>query len=63
MYLEFEDVEDVVKFCLSIICKEVKEDVKLVTQVLYIILSAYSKNPMNLAINAPTGEGKSYISA
>src|SRR6266496_5410421 len=61
MHLEFKDVEDPTKFCLSVICKEVKEDVKLVRQVFYVILSAYTKNPMNLAINAPTGEGKSYV--
>jgi hypothetical protein len=61
MYLEFKDVDDPAKFCLSVICKEVKEDVKLVRQVFYVLLSAYTKNPMNLAINAPTGEGKSYV--
>src|SRR5262249_50652028 len=29
-------------------------------QVCYTLLSMYTKNPINLAINAPAGEGKSY---
>jgi hypothetical protein len=45
---------------LDVIAKEVKEDDRLCRQIYYTLLSMYTKNPINLAINAPTGEGKSY---
>ncbi len=45
---------------LDVIAKEVKQDDRLCRQVYYTLLSMYTKNPINLAINAPTGEGKSY---
>jgi hypothetical protein len=34
---------------------------KLTNQLLVTILSAYSKNPINLLINAPSGVGKNYV--
>ncbi|MGD1837269.1 MAG: hypothetical protein ACPKPY_04335 [Nitrososphaeraceae archaeon] len=52
---------DLLSFCIDVIQKEVKEDDKLVKQILFVMFSAYSNNPLNLAINAPPGEGKSYI--
>jgi hypothetical protein len=45
---------------LDIIAKEVKQDDRLCRQVYYTLLSMYTNNPINLAINAPSGEGKSY---
>ena len=61
MYFEFDDIKDSIEFCLDVIAKEVKQDDRLVKQVFLTLLSAYTNNPINLAINAPTGEGKSYV--
>jgi hypothetical protein len=61
MYLTYDDVGDPIQFCYEVIGKEVKLDDKLVRQVFLTMLSSYTQNPINLAINAPTGEGKSYI--
>ncbi len=49
-----------VNSALDVVAKEVKQDDRLCRQVCYTLLSMYTKNPINLAINAPTGEGKSY---
>jgi hypothetical protein len=46
---------------LDVVAKEVKQDDRLCKQVYLTLLSTYTKNPINLAINAPTGEGKSYV--
>ena len=46
---------------LDVVAKEVKQDDRLCKQVFITLLSTYTKNPINLAINAPTGEGKSYV--
>lgn len=46
---------------LDVVAKEVKQDDRLCKQVYITLLSTYTKNPINLAINAPTGEGKSYV--
>lgn len=54
-------VEDRIGFCISVILKEAREETRLVKQIFYCMLSAYTNNPINLAINAPTGEGKNYI--
>jgi hypothetical protein len=56
-----KSVDDPINFILDVIGKEVKKDDKLARQVLYTIFSSGTKNPMNLAINAPSGEGKSYV--
>ena len=61
MHIEYDDIQSSVQFCYDVIGKEVKQDNRLVRQVLLTLLSAYTKNPINLAINAPTGEGKSYV--
>ena len=45
---------------LDVVAKEVKQEDRLCRQVIYTLLSMYTKDPINLAINAPTGEGKSY---
>jgi hypothetical protein len=54
-------IEDRIGWCVSVILKEAREEKRLVKQILYCMLSAYTNNPINLAINAPTGEGKNYI--
>ena len=48
-------------FCIGIILKEAREEDRLVKQIFYTMLSAYTNNPINLAINSPTGEGKTYV--
>lgn len=52
---------DTIQFCVDVILKEAKQETRLVKQILYVLLSMYTNNPINLAINAPTGEGKNYI--
>src|SRR5215210_6568327 len=44
-----------------VILKEAREEDRLVKQILYTMASAYTNNPLNLAINAPSGEGKTYV--
>jgi cytidylate kinase len=61
MYFAFDNIEDPIQFCLDVIAKEVKQDDRLVKQVFLTLLSTYTRNPLNLAINAPAGEGKSYV--
>jgi hypothetical protein len=53
--------ENPIQFCIDIILKEAKEEDRLVKQISYTMLSAYTNNPINLAINSPSGEGKTYI--
>lgn len=47
--------------CVTVILKEAREELRLVKQILYVMLSMYTNNPINLAINAPAGEGKNYV--
>lgn len=54
-------VKDTIQFCIDVILKEAREETRLVKQILYVLLSMYTDNPINLAINAPTGEGKNYV--
>jgi hypothetical protein len=61
MYLQFPDVGKPIQFCLEIILKEAREEHRLVKQIFYTMASAYTNNPSNLAINSPSGEGKSYV--
>jgi hypothetical protein len=51
---------DYVEYIISCIKKTVKQEDALVRQIVYTMLSAYSNNPLNLGIIAPTSEGKSY---
>lgn len=48
-------------FCINIMLKEAVKEDKLVKQVFLTMLSAYTNYPLNLAINAPSGEGKSHV--
>lgn len=47
--------------CFKVMLKEAVMEDKLVRQLGYTMLSAYTSNPINLAINAPSGEGKSHV--
>lgn len=48
-------------FCFKVVLKEAAKEDRLVKQVFYTALSAYTNNPINLAINAPSGEGKTHV--
>jgi hypothetical protein len=50
-----------IQFCLNTILKEAKNEEKLTKQLLFTMLSAYTNNPVNLAIKSPSGEGKSHV--
>lgn len=52
---------DKIQYCVDIILKETPKEERLVKQIFIAMLSAYSNRPINLAINAPSGEGKNYI--
>lgn len=51
---------DRIAYITNVILKEVRKEHRLVMQLLYALFSIYTPNPVNLAINAPTGEGKTY---
>jgi hypothetical protein len=62
LYTQFDDDNNnPIRYCLDVILKEAREEDRLVKQILYTMLSAYTNNPLNLAINAPSGEGKTYV--
>lgn len=56
-----EYIENPIQFCFDTILKEAKLEDRLVRQIFYTMLSAYTNNPLNLAINSPSGEGKNYV--
>ena len=60
MYIDY-NIQNKIDYCLNICLKEAKKEDRLVNQLLFTMLSAYSNNPINLAINAPSGEGKNYV--
>jgi hypothetical protein len=49
------------KFVEDTVLKEAKKEDRLTKQLLITMLSAYSNNPINLLINAPSGVGKNYV--
>src|SRR5438093_9097821 len=57
---EKSDVQGI-EFCLNVVTKEAKGETRLPSQIIYTMLSAYTNDPINLAINSPSGEGKSYV--
>jgi hypothetical protein len=59
--LELSNDDDKIKYCIEVILKEAKLEDRLVKQIFYTMLSAYTNNPTNLAINSPSGEGKNYV--
>jgi hypothetical protein len=50
-------LDDIVR----IVSKEVKEEDEGIRQVTLVMISAWTKNPQNLRILAPSGEGKTYL--
>jgi hypothetical protein len=58
---ETDSIENPLQYCIDIILKEAREEVRLVKQLLCTMLSAATNNPINLAINSPTGEGKTWV--
>ena len=61
LHLVYDDIEDIIKFVLDVVLKEARREQKLTKQLLITMLSAYSNNPINLLINAPSGVGKNYV--
>src|SRR5919199_242166 len=52
--------KDYAEFVINTIKKTVKQEDSLVRQIFYSALSAYTNDPINLGIIAPTSEGKTY---
>src|SRR5919106_4008611 len=50
-----------IDYVIDVVTKEAPNEKRLAKQVLYTLLSAKSNDPLNLAVNAPTGEGKTYV--
>jgi hypothetical protein len=48
------------QYVIRVIAKEAVNEEDLIKQILYTVLSAKSRQPINLAINAPPGEGKTH---
>ena len=48
-------------YVTNVILQEARLEIRLTDQLLITMLSAYSKNPINLLINAPSGVGKNYV--
>lgn len=61
MHIEYEDISDPLQFSIDVVLKEAKEESRLVKQIIYTMISAYTNNPFNLAINSPSGEGKTWV--
>ena len=60
MHIDY-GIEDKIEYCRDIILKEARKEDKLSYQIFITMLSAYSNNPINLLINAPSGVGKNYV--
>jgi hypothetical protein len=58
-----EDPNEITRldFVAKVILQEARLEERLTNQLLVTMLSAYSKNPINLLINAPSGVGKNYV--
>lgn len=52
--------KDYFGYAMNVIQRTVKQDPSLVKQIMYTGLSAFTKDPINLLISAPTSEGKTY---
>jgi hypothetical protein len=48
------------EYCINVVLREAVKEEKLIKQIIYAMLSAFTTNPINLAINAPPGEGKTH---
>jgi len=56
-----DDIGLSLDYVTNVILQEARLEKRLTDQLLITMLSAYSKNPINLLINAPSGVGKNYI--
>jgi len=54
---DMSTLEDIVK----ILSKEIREENDNITQIILALLSAWTSNPQNIRILAPSGEGKTYL--
>jgi hypothetical protein len=55
------DGDNPIEHCISVILKEARRESRLVNQLMDVMLSAYTNNPLNLGINSPSGEGKNWV--
>lgn len=60
MIINLAKVSNPLDIVIDVILKEARKEDRLVKQLLYTGLSAYTSTPLNLAVNAPSGEGKSH---
>ena len=59
--ISYNEYDDKLDYVTKVILQEARLEERLTNQLLVTMLSAYSKNPINLLINAPSGVGKNYI--
>lgn len=57
---KFEEQGNYIEYLVSVVKKTVKQEDSLIRQLLYTAFSAYSQDPINLGIMAPTSEGKTH---
>ena len=60
MFIDYK-INNKIEYLLDVILKEARKEEKLSYQLIITMLSAYSNNPINLLINAPSGVGKNYV--
>ena len=60
MYIDY-GIENKIEYLLDTVLKEARKEEKLTKQLFITMCSAYSNNPINLLINAPSGVGKNYV--
>lgn len=60
MHIDY-GIEDKIEYLLDTVLKEARKEEKLTKQLFITMCSAYSNNPINLLINAPSGVGKNYV--
>ncbi len=60
MHIDY-GIEDKIEYILDTVLKEARKEEKLTKQLFITMCSAYSNNPINLLINAPSGVGKNYV--
>jgi len=53
-------INDFIEYAFDTVRKTIKQENALVRQIAYTGLSAYTRDPLNLGIMAPTSEGKTY---
>lgn len=56
-----DDKLDVLDKIIDVYSREIKEESDNIRQILLTLFSAYTKNPQNTRILAPSGEGKTYL--